>query len=189
MTVTNSYTSNYGDLKVKKVFGAACNICGEVRPAQISVTLQRQSTVEGQTASEWTDVETVQLNANSNWEYTWKELPVATYRVVENEQSAQVAYHTMTVQNTAELTVGSSLVEGTITNTYTHDNGNLTIAKRFASGSELSEEYFASRPINILVKRSGAHDQIVTLPTTDGAWFVTLNDIPAGAYTVEEVIS
>lgn len=181
-TVTNVYSRDKGSLKVTKSF-VDCVLCGEsARPVAITVELCQK-----QAAGNLSVVDRVELTASNAWSHTWTDLATGEYHVREVVESAQMQNHTLTASGVQKVVV----VEGetadvSITNSYTHQQGKLTITKAFAEESALKAEDFAGKSINVMVNQGDKVYETVTL-NAGNSWSVTLENVLVGTYTVEEV--
>jgi len=206
-TVTNSYTPEYGVLTLEKKF--------EGLPSDIQETLDINFLITQPDGQGYTVVDTLEMNKTSGWSET-VHLPAGTYYLLERgaQTGAGTGYSfeklSMTVGSvTTDLTLEDMLERGasfevtipqasegerhpeieiTATNHYSKDVGKLTIHKAFGQNSDLDEDDFANRSIDVLLYKDGVTriDQKATL-NAGNRWTHTFENLEAGNYLLVEV--
>jgi len=134
--VTNYYTQKLGTIVVTKDFTEDSALQGNgavLSNLVIDATLYKP---DGTT-------ETIKLSQENNWTRIFPNMPLGTYGVVENTQSAQVAHHTLEVSYSPEATVNGVAGAGValssdgerkvldIWNKYTQETDIITVRKTF----------------------------------------------------------
>ncbi|MFQ9705984.1 MAG: Cna B-type domain-containing protein [Limosilactobacillus pontis] len=171
--ITNTHVPATTSATVKKVWNDDNNQDGK-RPGKVTVNLMNGQTV----------VRTVELSADTNWQYTWKSLP-------KYQNGKLIAYTVEEVVPTG-YTASYDQSNLTIINTHTPATVEKTVKKVWADGNDQD----GLRPDIIQVKllADGQVVDTVTLTASDHDWTHTwtkLNKYAKGktiAYTVEEVV-
>ena len=161
-TITNTYSQKVGNLQVSKT-----NVGNTPAEVKLTVTGPHNYSTE------------ITLNAESNWTATLNNLPIGTYTVKEVEGSAAIDLYNLVVTGEGDVNVEEGKTATiSITNTYSQKIGSLTITKTNVGNTPAEARFTVTGPHDYSTE--------VTLNAANG-WTTTLNDLPIGEYTVEEV--
>lgn len=186
VTITNTYTQNKGGLTISKAFSF-------VTPSPMVGTVttpapsdRPEIVVEVKNASNQ-PVATAALNSGNGWSASITDLPVGVYTVTEvnsTEHPLAINGWSLNAVDPVEVTVSTDPAEVTITNTYTRETGSLTITKAISGLPE------GTPAPNITFTLTGPVSTTIPLSTldknNDGVFSTTLDNLPAGEYTVTE---
>jgi len=166
--ITNTYSMKVGSLTITKRNNGTT-------PEEVTLTVTGPHEFS----------EEVVLNANS-WTKKFENLPIGTYTVTEDTESANVTGYTLTVSGEGEVTVtedGSAEVE--ITNRYEANPGVLKLVKKIKQDQGDPQVKYVKLQVSGKTTNGDPFSQTVTL-NKGNKWQATI-DIPAGKYTVAEI--
>jgi hypothetical protein len=181
-TFTNEKVSK-GSLKIVKA------TTGGTTPAGTTFTITGPS---GFTAK------TIKYSDFTNGSYLLENIPLGSYTVTEDTDSAKITSYTLNVTYTnspATVTAGNT-AEVDITNTYTQDKGKIKVTKTLSGGATGSYEFTfvvktsAGKYVTFSSKSySGTATDIndATKLKVNSGSSITLTDLPVGTYEVLEV--
>ena len=179
-TITNTHEPATIDIPVTKVWDDADNQDGK-RPEYIEVQLKANDAAQGSP---------VRVNASSNWEYTFEDLPVYA-------AGTEIAY---TVEETAidgyEAVITGSAAEGfTITNTHDVQKITLPITKEWDDNS--NQDGYRPESIDVYILQNGQALKSIKMTAADAigdgnVWQQEITDLPLyvngqeAVYTIAE---
>ena len=189
--ITNTYTPGTTSVKVTKVWNDNNNQDG-LRPTSVSVSLIANG-------DETNPVETVELNSDNSWTYTFTDLPEKSngekinYTIIENTKID--GYTTQITNDNVSSTAGevttASAPEYTITNTHDTEEISINVTKVWND----ENDYDKIRPTSVVVNVKNG-DKIVGTATlsAENEWKYTFENLQAKQngekinYVIEEVV-
>ena len=213
-TVTNTYDQHKGELKVKKTV--------EVKPEDEEITLDSWKIAVSDSEGNYYNTEGKIVTGDEIWSeieagkiLTFKNLPVGTYTVEEDQDAAQETGFTLTVSGEGEVEVayvaptaegeGEPVTEGEgddedkadadieIVNTYKKDLGNLTVTKKVIAPETDNAEALKTKAFKIaVITTTGEGSDSVTTyykkdgTAAEGAEWITLTPNEDGTYDAVE---
>lgn len=197
ITVTNTYTKDFGDLTITKVVEGL-----EQDEAQLLEHIKPQFLIVDNSGE---TVATISLPNEKGWNSAdgWTKtiaLPTGSYTLLERGVLNQLdEYHYtfsgLTInRQQVDLSAGypftieeNGNLELNAVNTYAKDRADLTIRKAFAEDSQLKAADFANKTIDVVIYKEDQKLTTVGL-NQDNGWTATLKDLEAGVtYTMVEV--
>ena len=175
-TITNSYTPGKTSISVEKIWNDNNNQDGK-RPESIQVQLKANGNNEG---------ETITLNAENNWKYTWNNLS-------EYENGIKVTYTVEETEVPTEYTVTyNNENSGKIIITNTHEVEKTTYNVEKVWNDSNNQDGKRPGSIQVQLKADGNNKGEAITLNEENNWKNTWNDLPKYEdgkliiYTVEE---
>ena len=175
-TITNSYTPGKTSISVEKIWNDNNNQDGK-RPESIQVQLKANGNNEG---------ETITLNAENNWKYTWNNLS-------EYENGIKVTYTVEETEVPTEYTVTyNNENSGKIIITNTHEVEKTTYNVEKVWNDSNNQDGKRPESIQVQLKANGNNIGNEITLNAENNWKNTWNDLPKYEdgkliiYTVEE---
>ena len=176
-TITNSYTPGKTSISVEKIWNDNNNQDGK-RPESIQVQLKANGNNEG---------ETITLNAENNWKYTWNNLS-------EYENGIKVTYTVEETEVPTEYTVTyNNENSGKIIITNTHEVEKTTYNVEKVWNDSNNQDGKRPESIQVQLKANGNNIGNEITLNAENNWKNTWNDLPKYEdgkliiYTVEEL--